>query len=46
MFRPAHELGHRCDDQMRDVPFGLKSSWTGTRAVITDVQFPLPIRLV
>jgi hypothetical protein len=29
----AHELRHRCDEQMRDVPFG-KSSWTGTRAGI------------
>jgi hypothetical protein len=30
----AHELRKRCDLQERDVPFGLRTSWTGTKVAI------------
>jgi hypothetical protein len=46
MFRPAHELTHRCDDQMRDVPFGLEEFMDRHEGRYYDVQLPLPIRLV
>jgi hypothetical protein len=42
----AHELRHRCDEQMRDVPFGLEEFMDRHEGRYHDVQLPLPLRLV
>ena len=42
----ANELRHRCDEQMRDVPFGLQDFVDRYEGRYHDVQLPLPIRLV
>ena len=42
----AHELRHRCDLQMRDVPFFLQDFVDRYEGRYHDVQLPLPIRLV
>jgi hypothetical protein len=42
----AHELRHRCDEQMRDVPFGLEAFMDRHEGRYQDVQLPLPMRLV
>jgi hypothetical protein len=42
----AHELRHRCDDQMRDVPFGLEEFMDRHEGRYHDVLLPLPMRLV
>jgi hypothetical protein len=41
----AHELRHRCDLQMRDVPFFLQG-YCDRYERYRDVQLPLPMRLV
>jgi hypothetical protein len=43
----AHELRHRCDLQMRDVPFFLQDFTDRYEGRFRDIQLPLPlIRLV
>ena len=42
----AHELRHRCHEQMRDVPFGLQDFVDRYEGRYPDYQLPLPIRLV
>jgi hypothetical protein len=42
----AHELRHRCDLQMRDVPFFLQDFVDQHEGRYHDVQLPLPMRLV
>ena len=42
----AHALRQRCDEQMRDVPFFLQDFVDRYEGRYTDVQLPLPIRLV
>jgi hypothetical protein len=42
----AHELRHRCDLQLRDVPFFLQDFVDRYEGRYTDVQLPLPIRLI
>ncbi len=42
----AHELRHRCDLQMRDIPFGLQGFTDKYEGRYHDVQLPLPLRLV
>jgi hypothetical protein len=42
----AHELRHRCDEQMRDVPFGLEEFMDPHEGRYHNVQLPLPLRLV
>ena len=42
----AHELRHRCDLQMRDVPFFLQDFVDRYEGRYRDVQLPLPMRLV
>lgn len=42
----AHELRHRCDQQMRDAPFGLEEFMDRHERRYHDVQLPLPLRLV
>jgi hypothetical protein len=42
----AHELRHRCDEQMRDIPFGLQDFVDRYEGRYYDVQLPLPLRLV
>lgn len=42
----AHELRHRCDEQMRDIPFGLQDFVDRYEGRYHDYQLPLPIRLV
>ena len=42
----AYELRHRCDEQMRDVPFGLEEFMDRHEDRYHDVQLPLPLRLV
>ena len=42
----AHELRRRCDEQMRDVPFGLQDFVDRYQGRYPDVQLRLPMRLV
>jgi hypothetical protein len=42
----AHELRHRCDLQMRDVPFFLQDFVDQYEGRYHDVQLSLPMRLV
>lgn len=42
----AHEMRHRCDEQMRDVPFGLEEFMDRHEGRYHDIQLPLPLRLV
>jgi hypothetical protein len=42
----AHELRRRCDLQMRDVPFFLQDFTDRYEGRYSDVQLPLPMRLV
>ena len=42
----AHELRHRCDEQMRDIPFGLQDFVDRYEGRYSDIQLPLPLRLV
>ena len=42
----AHELRHRCDELMRDIPFGLQDFVDRYEGRYHDVQLPLPLRLV
>jgi hypothetical protein len=42
----AHELRHRCDLQLRDVPFFLQDFCDRYEGRYQDIQLPLPIRLV
>ena len=42
----VHELRHRCDPQMRDIPLGLQQFADGYEGRYHDVQLPLPMRLV
>jgi hypothetical protein len=42
----AQELCHRCDLQMRDVPFFLQDFVDRYEGRYRDVQLPLPMRLV
>jgi hypothetical protein len=42
----AQELRHRCDLQMRDVPFFLQDFVDRYEGRYHDVQLPLPMRLV
>jgi hypothetical protein len=42
----VHEVRHRCDLQMRDVPFYLEEFVERYEGRYRDVQLPLPIRLV
>ena len=42
----AHELRQRCNDQMRDVPFGLEEFMDRHEGRYHDIQLPLPLRLV
>ncbi len=41
----AHELRHRCDLQMRDIPFSLQDFVDQYEGRYHDVQLPLPMRL-
>jgi hypothetical protein len=41
----AHEVRHRCDLQMRDVPFHLEEFVERHEGRYHDVQLPLPIRM-
>jgi len=41
----AHELRHRCDLQLRDIPFFLQAFCDRYEGRYHDVQLPLPIRL-
>jgi hypothetical protein len=42
----AHELRHRCDLQLRDVPFYLEDFVERCEGRYHDIQLPLPMRLV
>jgi hypothetical protein len=42
----AHEVRHRCDLQMRDVPFFLQDFVDRYEGRYHDMQLPLPMRLV
>ena len=42
----AHELRHRCDLQLRDIPFFLQDFVDRHEGRYRDIQLPLPIRLV
>jgi hypothetical protein len=42
----AYQLRHRCDLQMRDVPFFLQDFVDRYEGRYHDVQLPLPMRLV
>ena len=42
----AHELRRRCDEQMRDIPFGLQDFVDRYEGRYHDIQLPLPLRLV
>jgi hypothetical protein len=42
----AHELRHRCDLQLRDIPFFLQDFVDRHEGRYSDVQLPLPMRLV
>jgi hypothetical protein len=42
----AHDLRHRCDLQMRDIPFHLQDFVDRYEGRYHDSQLPLPIRLV
>jgi hypothetical protein len=42
----AQELRRRCDLQMRDVPFYLQDFVSRHEGSFTDIQLPLPLRLV
>jgi hypothetical protein len=42
----AHEIRHRCDLQLRDVPFFLQGFVDRYEGRYQDVQLPLPMRLV
>jgi hypothetical protein len=42
----AHELGRRCDLQLRDVPFYLEEFVERYEGRYHDIQLPLPMRLV
>ncbi len=42
----AHELRQRCNEQMRDVPFGLEEFMDRHEGRYHDIQLPLPLRLV
>jgi hypothetical protein len=42
----AQELGRRCDQQQRDVPFYLQDFVDRYEGRYRDIQLPLPIRLV
>lgn len=42
----AQEIRHRCDLQMRDVPFFLQDFFDRYEGRYHDVQLPLPMRLV
>jgi hypothetical protein len=41
----AHEVRHRCDLKMRDVPFYLEGFLERHEGRYHDVQLPLPMRL-
>jgi hypothetical protein len=41
----AHELRHRCDEQMRDIPFGLQEFVDRYEGRYHDIQLPLPLPL-
>jgi hypothetical protein len=42
----AHELRHRCDLQLRDVPFYLEEFIERHEGRFRDIQLPLPMRLM
>ena len=42
----AHELRYRCNEQMRDIPFGLQDFVDRYEGRFHDIQLPLPLRLV
>lgn len=42
----AHELRQRCDLQLRDIPFFLQDFVDRHEGRYSDIQLPLPIRLV
>ena len=42
----AHELRRRCDLQQRDIPFFLQDFVDRYEGRISDVQLPLPMRLM
>lgn len=42
----AHELRRRCDLQMRDIPFYLQDFTDRYEGRYSDIQLPLPLRLV
>jgi hypothetical protein len=42
----AHELRHRCDLQLRDVPFYLEEFVERYEGRYHDIQLPFPMRLV
>ena len=42
----AHELRHRCDLQLRDIPFFLQDFVDRYEGRYRDIQLPLPMRLV
>jgi hypothetical protein len=42
----AHELRHRCDLRLRDIPFFLQDFCDRHEGRYHDIQLPLPIRLV
>jgi hypothetical protein len=42
----AHELRHRCDLQLRDIPFFLQDFVDRYEGRYSGVQLPLPMRLV
>jgi hypothetical protein len=42
----AHELRRRCDLQLRDVPFFLQEFVDRYEGRYSDIQLPLPLRLV
>jgi len=42
----AHELRHRCDLQLRDIPFFLQDFCDRHEGRYHDIQLPLPIRFV
>lgn len=41
----AHELRHRCDLRMRDIPFGLQDFVERYEGRYSDIQLSLPLRL-
>ena len=42
----AHELRHRCDLQLRDIPFYLQDFVDRHEGRYRDIQLPLPMRMV